>query len=186
MTERVVPGVGALDLDQLNAELEAWKAGAAELLARREWKAAFLRYPTLDLRDTPPPWAPPPVDLRHARLTLIGSAGIYANGQTPFDAEHPLGDHTYRALASDTDLSATRIAHDHYDNGAAREDRNAVYPLDRLRELVAAGEIGGLTEHVFTFMGYQPDYVLLMERFIPTLLDVVMIEQPDAALLVPV
>ena len=186
MTERVVPGVGALDLGQLRARLEAWTASAAEPLSRREWKAAFLRYPMLDLRDTPPSWAPPPVDLHRTRLTLIGSGGIYPRGQTPFDAEHPLGDYTYRALASDTDLATTRIAHDHYDNAAAREDRNAVYPLDRLRELASAGEIGGLTARVFTFMGYQPDYVTLIERFIPSLLDAVMLEQPDAALLVPV
>jgi D-proline reductase (dithiol) PrdB len=186
MTEQAVPGVGALDLDQMRARLEEWKASAAEPLARRDWKSAFLRYPTLDLRDLPPPWAPPPADLRHARLTLIGSAGIYANGQTPFDAADPLGDNTYRALARDTNLAATQIAHDHYDNASAQDDRNVVFPLDRLRELAAAGEIGGQTERVFTFMGYQPDYVTLMERFIPTLLDAVMFEQPDAALLVPV
>jgi D-proline reductase (dithiol) PrdB len=186
MAERVVPGVGELDIDQMRARLEEWKTSAAEPLARHDWKSAFLRYPTLDLRDMPPSWATPPVDLRHARLTLIGSAGIYANGQTPFDADHPLGDYTYRALASDTDLSATQIAHDHYDNASARGDRNSVFPLDRLRELSVAGEIGGLTEHVFAFMGYQPDYVTLMERFIPSLLDAVMKEQPDAALLVPV
>ena len=186
MVERIVPGVGALDVDQMRTRLEEWKASAAEPLARRDWKAAFLRYPTLDLRDTPPSWATPSADLRHARLTLIGSAGIYAHGQASFDAEHPLGDYTYRALASASDLSATQIAHDHYDNALAWEDRNAVFPLDRLRELAAAGEIGGLTEHVFTFMGYQPDYVTLIERFIPHLLDAVMSEHPDAALLVPV
>jgi len=186
MAKRVVPGVGELDIDQLRAGLEEWKVNAAELLARRAWTSAFLRYPTLDLRDTPPAWAPPPADLRRARLALIGSAGLYAHGQTPFDAEHSLGDYSYRTLSSESDLAATQIAHDHYDHAAARDDRNAVFPLDRLRELAAAGEIGGLTEHAFTFMGYQPDFATLIERFIPTLLDAVMLEQPDAALLVPV
>lgn len=186
MAERAIAGLEALDMERLRAGLDAWQASAAEPLARHEWTPAYLRYPLLDFRESPPPWAAPPADLRRARVTLIGSAGIYASDQPPYDAENPLGDYTYRMLASDTDLSMTHIAHDHYDNTFAREDRNAVFPLERLRELAKAGEVGGLTPHVFAFMGYQPDYVTQIERFIPDLLDAVMAERPDGALLVPV
>ncbi|HEU0026729.1 MAG TPA: glycine/sarcosine/betaine reductase selenoprotein B family protein [Ktedonobacterales bacterium] len=186
MAERAIAGLGTLDMERLRAGLDAWQANAAEPLARHEWTPAYLRYPLLDFRETPPPWTAPPADLRRARVALIGSAGLYARGQSSYDAENPLGDYTFRALPSGMDLRETGIAHDHFDSTAAREDRNAVFPLERLRELAEAGEIGGLTPHAFAFMGYQPNYVTLIERFIPDLLDAVMADRPDAAMLVPV
>jgi D-proline reductase (dithiol) PrdB len=37
----------------------------------------------------------------------------------------------------------------HYDHACVDRDRNCVFPIDRLRELVAAGKVGALTEGHF-------------------------------------
>jgi D-proline reductase (dithiol) PrdB len=176
----------ALPLDQQRAALDPWLAGAHDALQRRDWRAAFAGYPRLDLADQPIPWAAPPADPRSTRLTLVGSCGIYAPGQPPFDAANPEGDFSWRALAADLALDQTMLAHEHYDHGPALLDRNSVYPLARLRELVADGELGGLTPLHFSFMGYLPDWRIVMDRLAPELAERVAAQQPDAALLVPV
>ena len=166
--------------------LEAWFVEADEALRRKDWREAYGRYPRLNLTEEAVPWAPPPADLRRARFCLIGSAGLSAPGQLPFDTDNPRGDLSWRAMPADLDLATTTVVHEHYDHAAALADRNAVYPLDRLRELAAAGEIGGLTPTHFSFMGYIPDWAAVLERLAPALAEQVVAQRPDAALLVPV
>ncbi len=186
MTEQLIPGLGMMDLERMRANLAAWREHAHDALQRQDWTAAYVHYPHLDLREVAPPLVAPPRDIRQARIMFIGSAGIYAHGQTPFDAANPLGDYTFRMLPADFDVDSAHLAHNHYKHDAADRDRNAVYPLARLRELVAAGEIGSLTDSQIAFMGYQPDYVQLIEQFIPALVEATLAQRPDAALLVPV
>jgi D-proline reductase (dithiol) PrdB len=46
------------------------------------------------------------------------------------------------------------ITHDYYDHADADRDVNIVFPVERLRELAAAGEIGKLAERHYAFMGH--------------------------------
>lgn len=186
MTERLIPGLGTLDLDQMRAALSAWSEANHELLAQRQWISAFKRYPRLDFSATPAPFVTAPTDMRQARVLLIGSAGLFAPGQQPFDAMNPLGDYTFRMVPADLDLASASLAHDHYDHAAADADRNAVFPLERLREMVDMREIGSLTDQHIAFMGYQPDYVTLIESFLPEVTTAAMEQGADLALLVPV
>lgn len=173
-------------LEAQRRALASWYPAADEALKRRDWRAAFAGYPRLDLQDQPVPWVPAPASLRSARLLLVGSGGLSAPGQGPFDASNVFGDPTWRALPANIALETTTIAHDHYDHGAAERDRNAVYPLERLRAMAEAGEIGGLTSTHFSFMGYLPDWAQVMDSFAPALAARIAQEQPDAVLLVPV
>lgn len=166
--------------------LEVWFIAAESELRRKNWSAAFTTYPRLNLDDVPVPWAGPPADVRGARFCLVGSAGIYLPDQPRFEDGALRGDLSWRALPVDTDLTTTRIAHEHYGHDAAEADRNAVYPLGQLRALAAAGEIGGLTPTHFSFSGYIPNWVGVMEQLAPALADQVVAQRPDAALLVPV
>ncbi len=176
----------ALALDQQRAALDSWFARAQDALQRHDWRAAFAGYPRLDLADQPIPWAALPADLRSARLILVGSCGLSAPGQPPFDAANPYGDFSWRPIPADLALETTMIAHEHYDHGPALLDRNSIYPLARLRELVADGEIGGLTPLQFSLMGYLPDWRIVLDRLAPELAEQVAGQRPDAALLVPV
>lgn len=175
-----------LPYDERRPALADWLVSARDALDRKDWRAAFTGYPALNLTEESVPWTPAPSDLRGATLTLLGSAGIYAPGQPPFDSASSYGDATWRALPVDLALDTTGIAHSHYDNSAALEDRNVVYPLDRLRELVASGELGGLTSLHFSFMGYIPDWRQVVDTLVPALVEQVVAQRPDAAVLVPV
>ena len=91
------------------------------------------------------PWAPLRRPLHESRLALVSSAGLYLSGvHEPFAAAHPHGDPTFREIPVDTPLTSLGFAHDHYDHALAEEDANVVFPLDRLRALEDAGEIGAL------------------------------------------
>lgn len=175
-------------LQDQRAALREWFSleRVQDALSQKDWRRAFGGYPRLKLEDLPIPWASAPIDIRAARFTLIGSGGLYGPGQTPFDAGNSHGDATWRVLVSDLDLASTSIAHEHYDNTAANLDRNAVYPLERLRALAASGEIGGLTDRHFSFMGYLPDWAHVMDTLAPKLAEQVATQAPDAAILVPV
>ena len=168
------------------AALADWLATTQMTLERKDWRSAFVGYPRADLRDLPVPWAPAAPDVRFARFTLIGSAGLSIFGQQPFDTVALGGDATWRPISVDTVLDTTTITHQHYPHMAAELDRNAVFPLERLRNLTVAAEIGGLTDRHFSFMGYQPNWVMVLDAFAPQLAEQVALERPDAVLLVPV
>jgi len=179
----------AESLEVQRAALNEWLVAARPALERKEWRSASAGYPRADLRDLPIPWAPAPVDVSSARFTLVGSAGLSLPWQPPFDTAGLAGlggDPTWRSFPVDTALDATTITHEHYSHAAAEQDRNAVFPLERLRALASAGEIGGLTETHFSFMGYQPDWAMVMDAFAPRLAASIAQERPDAVLLVPV
>jgi D-proline reductase (dithiol) PrdB len=169
------------------AALQSWFMEVRPDLERKDWRAAFgARYPRLDLQSTPVPWATAPADVQSACFILIDSSGLYLRDQQPFDADALRGDFSWRLIPVDADLAGSSLAHEHYDHAAAEADRNSVFPLDRLRELVASGEIGGLTAMHVSFSGYMPNWAEVMDSFAPALAEQVIQQHPDAALLVPV
>jgi len=99
--------------------------------------------------DTQPFVAGPP--LAHRRIALISSAALIRRGEKPF----PFGSAECRFLPAS--LPATEILMSHvsinFDRAGFQRDLNVVYPIDRMRELVAEGVIGGLAETNFTVMG---------------------------------
>ncbi len=126
------------------------------------------------------------IELSEARILLVSSAGAYIPTQVkPFHASNLLGDYTIRTFPSNTPPARLEYAHDHYDQTAVREDAQVLLPLDHLRDLVAKGVIGGLSETVVSFMGYQPWASRVIKKIFPPILDIVEKEQVDAVLLVP-
>jgi len=93
--------------------------------------------------------------LSACRLALITTAGLHLRGDRPFGP----GDQTYRIIPTDTApasivQSQTSIG---FDRVAIMRDVNISYPIDRLRELVAKGELGALGPRGYSFMGAQRD-----------------------------
>jgi len=125
------------------------------------------------------------VDLKSSRLMLISSAGGYLpDSQQPFHTADPLGDYSIRVLPHNIALDQITYAHDHYDHTAVNLDPQVLLPLDHLREMVAKGEIGALSD-VVSFMGYQPDVSRLIDETIPAIVEVAVSNQVNCALLVP-
>lgn len=126
-------------------------------------------------RPETPPWAPITVPVDEARITLIGSGGVYRVGQQAF---HTKDDTSIRSIPTDTATSELRTAHFAYDQTDARQDPNCVFPLDTLR--------GRLTPNAAAFMGGIYSTRKLEEETVPALLTHCEAEEPDLVLLVPV
>jgi len=118
-----------------------------------EWETKFIsraRPNALRYEDTP--WHPFTKRLKDAKVALVGTGGIYIKGeQEPYVTD---GDASFRSIPSSTPAERIGISHTHYDTTGADADANVVFPIDRLREMEAAGAIGSLAETAYGFMGY--------------------------------
>ncbi|MDX2382295.1 MAG: glycine/sarcosine/betaine reductase selenoprotein B family protein [Acidimicrobiia bacterium] len=134
-------------------------------------------------RSEPPEWTPLTKPLADCRVMMIGSGGIYSRGQIAF---HTKDDTSLRLIANDTPTDDLRTAHFAYDQTDARRDPNCVFPLDPLRDLVAGGVIGGMTDNSIAFMGGIYSSRRMRAETGAAIVEQCRIEQPDLVLLVPV
>ncbi len=100
------------------------------------------------------PWTRPVKPLNLSKLALVTTSGIHHRGQQPFDMQDKNGDPSFREIHAKNIFADFQITHDYYDHSDARKDPNIIFPLDRLRELVAEGLIGSLAENHYAFMGH--------------------------------
>jgi D-proline reductase (dithiol) PrdB len=115
------------------------------------------------------PFTPFDKTLAGSVVTLVAATGVYLEGQEPFPDQDP-GDTTYRIIPADADLGAMRIIHGHYDHAEADADPNIVYPLATLRELAAAGFIGGVNDKHYSY-GFTTRLKELYETTFPEIAD---------------
>jgi len=97
------------------------------------------------------PYTPFDRDLSDTTIALVSTAGVHLKTQEPYNTD---GDGSYRVIPSDTNVADLMVTHTHYDHTAADRDINVVFPIERLRELVADGTIKGLNTEFFGMMGY--------------------------------
>lgn len=99
--------------------------------------------------DTTPFVAGPPLPQR--RIALLSSAALIRRGDVPF----AFGSGEVRFIAAETPIDDLLVSHVsiNFDRAGWQRDPNVVYPLDRLRELAAAGAIGGVAPTHYTVMG---------------------------------
>lgn len=109
-------------------------------------------YDPLSLEETP--WAPVDFRLSEARLALVTTAGVHHRSQKPFDMNDPDGDPEFREINGAAIVDDYTITHDYYDHRDADRDLNVVFPLERLRAMVQAGVVGGVTGLHYSFMGH--------------------------------
>ena len=97
------------------------------------------------------PHTPLPRPLSECTLAVVTSAGLHRRGDEPFGREDP----SYRVIPSS--LGAADVLQSHsslaFDKTAFIRDINVVFPLDRVRELVADGRVGRLGPNHYSFMG---------------------------------
>lgn len=136
-------------------------------------------------REGPIPYSRPRQPLARLRVALITTAGVYRRGQPPFAVDNPAGDWSMRPIAADTAAGDLLISHTHYDTRAAVADPDCVFPLRRLHELVAAGEVGSVSPVHFGLMGYIPDPAGLVRETAPVIARTLRAEGVHAAALSP-
>jgi D-proline reductase (dithiol) PrdB len=118
---------------------------------------------------------------------VVTTAGLHLRQQPAFDMSDPDGDPGWRVLPTDTPSDAYTITHDYYDTRAARRDLEVVFPLQRLRELVAAGRLGALTSGQAGLMGHVDGRHLetLLRETAPALAAFFRDQRADIVLLAP-
>lgn len=126
--------------------------------------------------------------LTACRVALVSTAGLVPPGAAAFDERIKGGDWSYRVLDRDTPLAALRDTHRSasYDHAGIARDPNLALPLDRLRELAAAGEIGDVAPRHLSFMGSITAPNRLTRRSAPAAAQLLVDDHVDLALLVPV
>lgn len=133
------------------------------------------------------PWVPLPKPLPECTVALVTTAGLYAQGQDPFDESNRLGDASYRELKSDLPVDEFLIGHrsDHFDKRGVLEDKNLVLPVSRFRELVERRELGRLADANYSFMGSILSPARLVRKTAPEMAGRLKSAGVDVAFLTP-
>jgi D-proline reductase (dithiol) PrdB len=139
-------------------------------------------------RIDPVPWQPLAKPLSECRVGIVTSAGLVEPGQEPFDDDVRGGDWSYRVLSADADVQSLIESHrsNAFDRAGLQVDKGLAFPLERLRELVANGRIGSISGRHLSFMGSITAPGRLIKRSAPEAAKVLVEEEVDVALLVPV
>ncbi len=148
-----------------------------DLPAGQAKRLAELECPDFSTR----PWvAGPPLSER--RVAIVSSAGLVRRGENPFRGR----DADYRAIPSDTTAADLLISHIsiNFDRTGFQEDRNVVFPLDRLRDLEREGAIGSVADTHYSFMGATDP--VQMEAYAREVAGRLKQDGVDAAILPPV
>jgi D-proline reductase (dithiol) PrdB len=158
-------------------------ARLSDLSLRNRLFMAKYRYRALD----PVPFARLARPLKQARVALVTTGGVHLPSQAPFDCGIKGGDASFREIPADADLTALGIAHksDAFDQSGFLADRNLGFPLERLREMAAKGEIGSLNGRALSFMGSITAPGRLVKDTAPAAAALLAADGVDAAFLVP-
>jgi D-proline reductase (dithiol) PrdB len=121
--------------------------------------------------------------LAACRLAIVTTAGLHRRGDRPFGP----GEQGYRIIPGG--LPSNEIIQSHtslsFDRVAIMRDVNVSFPVDRLRELVTRGELGGLGPSHYSFMGAQRDLARIQGETGPEVGQRLRGEGVDAALITP-
>ena len=124
-----------------------------------------------------------PKPLAESTIALITTAGLHRRDDVPFAS----GAVDYRIIPGDVDFADVISSHlsSNWDRSALAQDLNVVLPIERLRELAEAGEIGGVARWHYSFMGGIPRAHRL-EPYAREVARLLKRDGVDAAVLVPV
>ncbi len=125
------------------------------------------------------PFTPFEGKLSESVVALVSKAGVHLKSQEPFNLE---GDNSLRVFPGDVVGSDMVITDSHYDHAEADRDINCIFPIDRLRELLQEGVIGGVGDkHVG--LGYSVNLKETYEVTAPQVADAVERSKADLVLL---
>lgn len=139
----------------------------------------------------PIPWTRLARPLSECRVALVTTAAFYREGDEPFDESLRGGDFTFRVVPTEPAEQALQELHighrsTAFDSGGIEADPNVALPVDRFRELEAAGTVGSLHGQAFSFMGSITAPGRLMRQTAPELAGRLRAAEVDVAFLCPV
>jgi len=117
-------------------------------------------------------------DLKDCRVALVSTSGVYAAGMQPYGEN----DLTFHRIPDETETHLLHFVPGHFDTSKAAVDPNILFPLDRLHDLVAAGEIAKMTDFHIA-MGLTTQLRKLKEEVSWDIADTISKERPDVVVL---
>lgn len=121
--------------------------------------------------------------LSACRVAIVTTAGLHRRSDRPFGP----GEQTARAIPADTPASEIVQSHTSlgFDRVAIMRDLNVTFPIDRLRDLVARGALGGLGPNNYSVMGALRDTARIEAETGPDLGRRLREDGTDAVLITP-
>ena len=124
----------------------------------------------------------------HAKVALISTGGLVLPDQRPFDESIKGGDWSFREIPRDADVHSMIDSHRSasFDHSGVQSDPNLAFPLDRLRELAQDGIIGSVNRRHFSLMGSLTAPGRMIAQSAPYIVEALLADRVDAAVLVPI
>lgn len=123
--------------------------------------------------------------LSECRVSLLTSGGVSQCAMPAFDPD-ARNNHRLDAIGRETDASDFQIHDSYYDHSDAESDINCIFPLTRIRELAASGEIGSLADRLWSgFMGRIYNRTKVMEETGPAFADALEADNVDILVAAP-
>ena len=124
-----------------------------------------------------------PKSVARSKVALVTTSGIHRRSDPPFRP----GIAEYRLLPDDVDFGELVMTHvsANFDRSAFQQDPNVMMPIERLRELADAGEVGEVARWHYGFMGAVPN-VMMLEEVGVEVGELMRRDGVDAAVLIPV
>ncbi|MCD8511380.1 MAG: hypothetical protein LRY73_16970 [Bacillus sp. (in: Bacteria)] len=133
------------------------------------------------------PYTPVNKPIYETTIMIVSTSGVHLKDQEPYHTDPAEGDATFRIIPGDVKTEELTVTHaapkDHYNTDYPKEDINCVFPIDRLREMVEDGDLGGVAEKHLTMMGYSMRLNKINKETIPALVKEVVRSKADAVLL---
>jgi D-proline reductase (dithiol) PrdB len=141
-------------------------------------------------KPRPTPWTPLAKPLAECTVALLSSAGLALKDDRPFDQDgerrNPWwGDPTYRRLPRMATEAEVRVYHLHINPCHAQQDLNCLLPLQRLKELEQAGEVGRSSARHYSMMGYILEPETLLRETVPAIIRDLRADHADVVVLAP-
>ena len=123
--------------------------------------------------------------LKDCRVSLLTSGGVSHCSMPGFDAD-ARNDHRLDTVSQDFDIKDFNINDSYYNHDDADQDLNCVFPVERLREMVAGGEIGSLSPRLWSgFMGRIYNRTKVIEESAPAFVEKLKEDGVDILLAAP-
>jgi D-proline reductase (dithiol) PrdB len=136
-------------VNPLAERLSQWTSGSSRGQACGRWISKKLALPQLRrLAGGTIPWTQLKRPIADSTVALVTTGGVHLRRDRPFN---PNSDPSFRVIPRDAEPGDLAITHQAYDRRDALRDINLVFPLQRLRELEAAGVIGRLAAEQYGF-----------------------------------
>jgi D-proline reductase (dithiol) PrdB len=136
----------------------------------------------IEVQETSP-FRRPAKPLAQSVVAIVTTAGLHLHGDRPFVPADP----TFRLIPSDAHGDDLLQTHNSigFDRTGVMADVNVVFPIDRLREMVAAGRIGALGPTFYSFMGAQRDVTAIKTTTAPEVANRLVEDGVEVVLLTP-